>query len=215
MKLKTEYIPLFGFTLAIIIQIPGSRKTKNSDNHILYFLDLKDSCRNLSPTSWIWRISTTKKCEYCDKTLQQNGAKRYEFFLKYHWIFSQIYNSLSELFQWNRFKYHTEISTAVIKVIQSCFRRLWHSWKRVQPYYKQTWFSMFKVFFMLYSITISKIISYVVHHVSFTLFFRKIFNRDVSTNYHVGREFNKLAAYRLKKMISHAKNKGETYEKHV
>lgn len=39
--------------------------------------------------------------------------------------------------------------------------------------------------------------------------FQKRFNWDDSINYQVEKEFNKLAAYRLKGMISHAKSGGE------
>ncbi|XP_024007235.1 uncharacterized protein LOC112083441 [Eutrema salsugineum] len=42
------------------------------------------------------------------------------------------------------FGHHTQVSTAVRKIIQSCFRGPWYSWKRVPPFYKQTWFEMFK-----------------------------------------------------------------------
>ncbi|XP_010446152.1 PREDICTED: uncharacterized protein LOC104747281 isoform X2 [Camelina sativa] len=79
------------------------------------------------------------------------------------------------------FKYHTQVSTGVRKVIQSCFKGPWYSWRKVPPFYKRTWF---------------------------TLFMKK-FNWDASINYQVEREFKKLAAYRLKGMISHAKKGGE------
>ncbi|KAJ4901987.1 Uncharacterized protein Rs2_15938 [Raphanus sativus] len=70
------------------------------------------------------------------------------------------------------FKHNTEVSTAIRKIIQGCFKGPWYSWKKVPPYYKRTWFSMFK----------------------------KKFNWDASINYSVEREFNKTAAYRLKGM---------------
>ncbi|CAE6142319.1 unnamed protein product [Arabidopsis arenosa] len=82
------------------------------------------------------------------------------------------------------FKHHPQVSTGVRKTIQSCFNGPWYSWKRVPPFYKRSWFSLFK----------------------------KRFNWDASINYQVEREFNKLAAYRLKGMISHAKNGREKPE---
>ncbi|CAH2065071.1 unnamed protein product [Thlaspi arvense] len=42
------------------------------------------------------------------------------------------------------FNHHTQVSTAVRKIIQSCFKGPWYSWKRVPVFYKQTWFSLFK-----------------------------------------------------------------------
>ncbi|XP_056864093.1 uncharacterized protein LOC130511222 [Raphanus sativus] len=78
------------------------------------------------------------------------------------------------------FKHNTEVSTAIRKIIQGCFKGPWYSWKKVPPYYKRTWFSMFK----------------------------KKFNWDASINYSVEREFNKTAAYRLKGMVSVVKKGG-------
>ncbi|CAH2060931.1 unnamed protein product, partial [Thlaspi arvense] len=43
------------------------------------------------------------------------------------------------------FNHHTQVSTAVRKIIQSCFKGPWYSWKRVPVFYKQTWFSLFKL----------------------------------------------------------------------
>ncbi|XP_006279286.2 uncharacterized protein LOC17874407 [Capsella rubella] len=79
------------------------------------------------------------------------------------------------------FKHHTEVSTAVRKVIQGCFKGAWYSWRKVPGFYKRTWFSLFQ----------------------------KKFNWEAAINYQVEREFNKLAAYRLKGMISYVKNGGE------
>ncbi|CAH8309275.1 unnamed protein product [Eruca vesicaria subsp. sativa] len=42
------------------------------------------------------------------------------------------------------FNHNTEVSTAIRKIIQGCFKGPWYSWKKVPPYYKRTWFSMFK-----------------------------------------------------------------------
>ncbi|KAF8112122.1 hypothetical protein N665_0067s0041, partial [Sinapis alba] len=78
------------------------------------------------------------------------------------------------------FKHNTEVSIAVRKIIQGCFKGPWYSWKKVPPYYKRTWFSMFK----------------------------KKFNWDVSVNYSVEKEFKKFAAYSLKGMVSVAKKGG-------
>ncbi|XP_010440416.1 PREDICTED: uncharacterized protein LOC104723719 isoform X2 [Camelina sativa] len=79
------------------------------------------------------------------------------------------------------FKYHTQVSIGDRKVIQSCFKGPWYFWRKLPPFYKRIWF---------------------------TLFMKKI-NRDASINYQVEREFKKLVAYRLKGMINHAKREGE------
>ncbi|CAA7013525.1 unnamed protein product [Microthlaspi erraticum] len=75
------------------------------------------------------------------------------------------------------FNHDTQVSTAVRKVIQSCFKGPYYSWKKVPPFYKGTWFSLFK----------------------------KKFNWNPAINHQVKGEFDKLAAYRLKGMISAAK----------
>uniref|UniRef100_A0A1J3GEX1 Putative transposase-like protein n=1 Tax=Noccaea caerulescens TaxID=107243 RepID=A0A1J3GEX1_NOCCA len=80
--------------------------------------------------------------------------------------------------QW--FKHHTQVSTAVRRVIQSYFRGPWYSWKRVPPFFRQALFNLFK----------------------------GIFNWDPTINGQVESEFNKLAAYRLRGMISNAKRTG-------
>ncbi|CAA7056290.1 unnamed protein product [Microthlaspi erraticum] len=78
------------------------------------------------------------------------------------------------------FKHHTQVSTAVRRVIQSYFKGPWYSWKRVPTFFRQALFNLFK----------------------------GKFNWDPTINGQVQSEFNKLAAYRLRGMISHVKRIG-------
>lgn len=99
-----------------------------------------------------------------------NGSKWYWFFFQLPTELSQIYNLLLILSQWNRFKHNTEVSTAIRKIIQGCFKGPWYSWKKVSPYYKRTWFSMFKVCF----ITNAIMVLYLTNHLCYNIFSEKV-----------------------------------------
>ncbi|XP_056856444.1 uncharacterized protein LOC108833392 [Raphanus sativus] len=79
------------------------------------------------------------------------------------------------------FKNNTEISTRVRKIIEGCFKGPWYSWRKVPQFYKDAWYSTFKT-------------KYEWH---------------VSIEALVKANFDKLAATRLKGMVSLAKSNGE------
>ncbi|CAH2047355.1 unnamed protein product [Thlaspi arvense] len=135
---------------------------------------------NNIPVTYATNFGIVAGC-YCDEVsviFRFSGAR--ELIWKSHmWIVQLcpccILVDKMELNELIKFNHHTQVSTAVRKIIQSCFKGPWYSWKRVPVFYKQTWFSLFK----------------------------KKFNWHPNINNQVESEFNKLAAYPLRGMISH------------